>query len=128
MKILQFGVYYLLKLRNRICCDANISVVSKHSWRGSVETIRQIITLAYKPSVLNPSFSVFFVEKSSLRYHRRLRVQRAPVTYSVQFQNGRFSLSDLIYISHSFVEFSKNCDGFQRLENLKIWTQRIYTI
>jgi hypothetical protein len=36
----------------------------------------------------------------------------APVTYSVQFQNGGFSLSDLIYISHSFVEFSKNCAGF----------------
>ena len=35
-------------------------------------------------------------------------MQRAPVTYSVQFQNGGFSLSDLIYISHSFVEFSKN--------------------
>jgi hypothetical protein len=34
------------------------------------------------------------------------------VTYSVQFQNGGFSLSDLIYISHSFVEFSKNCAGF----------------
>ena len=43
--------------------------------------------------------------------HRRLRMQRAPVTYSVQFQNGGFSLSDLIYISHSFVEFSKNCAG-----------------
>ena len=40
------------------------------------------------------------------------RVQRAPVTYSVQFQNGGFSLSDLIYISHSFVEFSKNCASF----------------
>jgi hypothetical protein len=44
--------------------------------------------------------------------HRRLRVQRAPVTYSVRFQNSGFSLSDLIYISHSFVEFSKNCAGF----------------
>jgi hypothetical protein len=43
MKIFQFGVYYLLKLRDGICCDANISVVSKHSYRGSVETIRQII-------------------------------------------------------------------------------------
>jgi hypothetical protein len=50
-------------------------------------------------------------------------VQRAPVTYSVQFQNGGFSLSDLIYISHSFVEFSKNCAGFLwEIRCVALWT------
>ena len=43
---------------------------------------------------------------------RELQCSSAPVTYSVQFQNGGFSQSDLIYISHSFVEFLKNCTGF----------------
>ena len=72
-----------------------------------------IITLACRPSVLNPSFSVFDEKLMEFALgHRRLRVKRAPVTYSVQFQNGGFSLSDLIYISRSFVEFSKNCAGF----------------
>ena len=34
-----------LKLHNRICCDANISIISKHSWGSSVETIGQIINI-----------------------------------------------------------------------------------
>jgi hypothetical protein len=56
-----------------------------------------VTTLACRPSVLNPSFSVFFRSRE-IEFalgHRRLRVQRAPVTYSIQFQHGGFSLSDL---------------------------------
>ena len=45
------------------------------------------------------------------------------MTYSVQFQNGGFSLSDLIYMKHSFVEFSKNCAGFLwKIRCVALWT------
>jgi hypothetical protein len=78
------------------------------------ETFCIELPLAYKriETVIKSLFFCFRREMEFALGHRRLRVQRAPVTYSVQFQNGGFSLSDLIYISHSFVEFSKNCAGF----------------
>jgi hypothetical protein len=70
------------------------------------------------------------------------RVPQPLVTYSVfsPVSKWRHFTEWSIYISHSFVKFSKNCAGFLwilrcvahwtflRVENPKIWTQRINTI
>ena len=85
----------------------NNDLLGHSSLRGGAVEI--IITLACRPSVLNPSFSVFFRSRE-IEFalgHRRLRVQRAPVTYSVQFQNGGFSLSDLTIFHTVWLNFQR---------------------
>jgi hypothetical protein len=66
-----------------------------------------------------------FISPYTCAYAHNFELQEysAPVTYSVQFQNVGFSLSDLICISHRFVEFSKNCAGFlSKIGCVALWT------